>query len=94
MAVSLKDCRIGTILVENPERVSEGSHPRIGHVVGLGMNAVGEVMPIMQWARKFTHETTTIDPKDFRPYSGQIKEELMHCSSLDLFTGDSFYEPR
>lgn len=95
MAVSLKDCRIGTILVENPERVSEGSHPRIGHVVGLGMNVVGEVMPIMQWARKFTHETTTIDPKDFRPvYSGQIREELMHCSSLDLFTGDSFYEPR
>lgn len=66
MAVSLKDCRIGTILVENPEKVSEGNHPRIGHVIGLGMSVVGEVMPIMEWARRFNHQTTTIDPKDFR----------------------------
>lgn len=95
MAVSLKDCRIGTILVENPEKVSEGAHPRIGHVIGLGMNVVGEVMPIMEWARRFNHKTTTIDPKDFRVvYSGEIKQELMHCANLDLFTGDSFYEPR
>lgn len=83
MAVALKDCRIGIIVVENPERVREGKQPRIGHVVALGFNATGEVMPIVEWAHRYASPTSRTPERD-----------LIHCSNLDLFTGDSFYEER
>lgn len=95
MAVSLKECRIGTLVVENPEHVRDGDHPRIGHIVAIGINPVGEAMPIVEWARRYVAANTGIDPDTYATtYVGKIEQELTHCSNLDLFTADRFYEAR
>lgn len=94
MAVALKDCRIGVLVVENPEYVSEGHHPRIGHVVAIGLNPVGEAMPVVEWARRYCAGNTGYDPDTFVTiYNGKIEQELMHCKKLDLFDSESHYCP-
>lgn len=95
MAVKLKDCRIGTLVTEDPDKVLTGKKPRIGHIVAIGINVVGEACPIVEWARRYTPTTSGFDPDTFATtYTGKIEQELMHRSTLDLFTADYFYEAR
>ena len=95
MAVKLKDCRIGTLVTEDPDKVLEGKKPRIGHVVAIGINVVGEAMPVVEWARRYTPTNSGVDPDTYATtYVGKIEQELMHCTNLDLFKADRFYEAR
>ncbi len=95
MAMKLKDCRIGTLVTEDPEHVLSGRKPRIGHIVAIGINVVGEACPIVEWARRYTPATSGVDPETFATtYTGKIEQELMHRANLDIFTGEHFYEAR
>lgn len=90
MAVSLKDCRIGVIVTDNPDRLGDRREVRIGHVIGIGLNAVGEAMPVVQWARRWRQSKHGEPNVTLHDNTG----ELVHCVNLDLFTDDHFYEPR
>lgn len=92
MPVKLSNCRLGSLVVENPERVTKGKHPRIGHITGLTHNAVGEVMVVVRWAGDFTQMNFSGHVFESENGAGFIGEGR-HITSIDHFTGDNHVDP-
>lgn len=50
--MKLSECTIGTLVIEHL-RNRPDQKPRIGHVVGLEENNIGEIIPTVQWAQEW-----------------------------------------
>ncbi len=52
--MKLSECTMGTLVIE--KRIPGGSHTeplRIGHVAGLAVSAIGETIPVIQFAKPY-----------------------------------------
>lgn len=62
--MKLHECKLGEIVVENYSQYNFKqkpiTRPKIGHIIGLFINSLEEVIPIVRWASKDKVEETPI----------------------------------
>ncbi len=51
----ISECKMGEIVIEDHDITGTGN-PRIGHIIGLTINATKEVIPVIRWATYGTND--------------------------------------
>jgi len=76
--MKLSECKMGEIVIERPRNSDMAQNinlRRIGHIVGLGRNMAGHIIPIVRWAEKnYVDSCNKVKP-----------EEPFNHNNLDIY---------